>query len=118
MSDLNTPSPAAIRWMQRRAAKQKPSMRRTFMGLLGLLVGYPFFAVAGYWIIKLFSSNTFDHSVEASMTAVFAIGPLGAIIGLVAGMIIGGKKQALGGQKQALGGKKQALKTPSATKDI
>jgi hypothetical protein len=74
------------------------------MALLGLLVGYPFFGVAGYWIMELISSNTFAHSLEASMTAVFVIGPLGAIIGFVAGMILGGKKRA--------------LKTPSATKDI
>jgi hypothetical protein len=104
MSDLNTPSPAAIRWMQTRAPTRGPSMRRTFMALLGLLVGYPLFAVAGYWIIELFSAHAFDRSVEASMMAVFAIGPLGAIIGLVAGMILGGKQQA--------------LKTPPATKDI
>jgi hypothetical protein len=41
----------------------------------------------------LASGNTFDRSVEASMTAVFAIGPLGAVVGLVAGMIVGGMKR-------------------------
>ncbi len=65
-------------------------MRRTLAGLLGLVVGYPLFAFAGYWAIALFSSNGFDRSVEASMTAVFAIGPAGAVIGLVAGLILGG----------------------------
>jgi hypothetical protein len=69
-------------------------MRRTFAALLGLLIGYPLFAVAGYWAIALFSSNGFDRSVEASMTAVFAIGPAGAVIGLVAGLIFGGMKRA------------------------
>jgi len=44
-------------------------MRRFFAALLGLLIGYPVFAVAGYWAIGLFSQNHFDGSVEASMTA-------------------------------------------------
>jgi hypothetical protein len=69
-------------------------MRRTFAALLGLLIGYPLFAVAGYWAIALFSSNGFDRSVEASMTAVFAIGPAGAVAGLVAGLILGGMKRS------------------------
>ena len=68
-------------------------MRRTLMAILGLLIGYPAFAVAGYWLIQLFSGNTFDRSMEASMTAVFAIGPLGAVVGLVAGMIAGRPKK-------------------------
>jgi hypothetical protein len=68
-------------------------MRRTVMAVLGLLIGYPIFTFAGYWIIRLASGNTFDRSVEASMTAVFAIGPLGAVVGLVAGMIVGGMKR-------------------------
>ncbi len=68
-------------------------MRRTFAAVLGLLIGYPVFAFMGYWIIQLASGNTFDRSVEASMTAVFAVGPLGAIIGLVAGLIVGGLKR-------------------------
>jgi hypothetical protein len=38
-------------------------MRRVFGALLGLLVGYPIFAFAGYWAIALFSSNGFDRSV-------------------------------------------------------
>jgi hypothetical protein len=64
-------------------------MQRTLIAVLGLLIGYPVFAFVGYWMIQLFSGNTFDRSVEASMTAVFAIGPLGAVVGLVAGMILG-----------------------------
>jgi hypothetical protein len=68
-------------------------MRRTLMAILGLLIGYPIFAVAGYWFIQLFSGNTFDRSMEASMTAVFAIGPLGAVVGLVAGLVLAGLKR-------------------------
>jgi len=69
-------------------------MRRTFAALLGLLIGYPLFAFAGYWAIALFSHNGFDRSVEASMTAVFAIGPAGGVIGLVTGFILGGVKRS------------------------
>ena len=70
-------------------------MRRTLMAILGLLMGYPVFAFAGYWAIQLFSGNTFDRSLEASMTAVFAIGPLGAVIGLVAGLIVASRRRAI-----------------------
>jgi hypothetical protein len=68
-------------------------MRRIFAAVLGLLIGYPVFAFIGYWIIQLFSGNTFDRSMEADMTAVFAIGPLGAVVGLVAGLIVAGLKR-------------------------
>jgi hypothetical protein len=64
-------------------------MRRFLAALLGLLIGYPMFAFAGYWAIGLLSGNHFDGSVEASMTAAFVFGPAGAIIGLVAGAILG-----------------------------
>lgn len=68
-------------------------MRRTFAALLGLLIGFPLFAFAGYWAIALFSGNHFDRSLEASMTAVFGIGPVGAVIGLMAGVILGGPRR-------------------------
>jgi hypothetical protein len=64
-------------------------MRRFLAALLGVVIGYPVFAFAGYWAIELFSDNHFDRSVEASMTALFVIGPVGAIIGLVTGCILG-----------------------------
>jgi hypothetical protein len=66
-------------------------MRRFFATLLGLLIGYPLFAVAGYWAIGWFSHNHFDGSVEASATAAFVFGPAGALIGLIAGGIQGNK---------------------------
>jgi hypothetical protein len=68
-------------------------MRRLLAALLGMVVGYPLFAFAGYGAIALFSGNHFDGSVEASMTAAFVIGPIGAIIGLIAGALLGKKKQ-------------------------
>ena len=71
-------------------------MHRTFAALLGLLIGYPVLAFAGYWAIVFFSRNGFDRSVEASMTAVFAIVPVGAVVGLIAGLVWGGpRRQAI-----------------------
>ena len=69
-------------------------MRRFLGALLGFLLGYPIFAFLGYWAIVLLSSNQFDRSVEASMTAAFVVGPAGALTGLVAGVILGKKKRA------------------------
>ena len=68
-------------------------MRRFFAALLGVPIGYVCFAFTGYWVIEFLSDNKFDRSVEASMTAAFAIGPAGAIIGLVTGVILGGVKR-------------------------
>jgi hypothetical protein len=68
-------------------------MRRFFFALLGMLIGYPLFAVAGYGTIGLFSGNHFDGSVEASMTAAFVFGPLGAIVGIIAGAMLGRPKR-------------------------
>jgi hypothetical protein len=65
-------------------------MRRFFAALIGVPIGYLVFACAGYCAIGLFSNNAFDRSLEASMTAVFFIGPAGAIIGLITGLILGG----------------------------
>ena len=69
-------------------------MRRFLVGLLGLLAGYPAFAFAGYWGIELFSPNAHDRSLEASMTAAFVFGPGGAIVGLIAGLMLGGRRRA------------------------
>lgn len=71
-------------------------MRRFLAALLGLLIGYPVFAFAGYWVIALFSNNHFDGSVEARMTAAFVFGLAGALIGLIAGAILGKPKPAPG----------------------
>jgi hypothetical protein len=71
------------------AVASEDRMRRLLAALLGILIGYPVFAFAGYFAIGLFSNNHFDGSVEASMTAAFVFGPAGAMIGLVAGLILG-----------------------------
>lgn len=79
------------------ARAQRPaSLRRRLAALLGLLIGYPAFAIAGYWLFPLFSAGSFDRSMEAELVAVFAIGPLGAVVGLVVGMVVGARKPAPG----------------------
>lgn len=70
-------------------------MRRTLAALFGLIVGYPLFAFVGYWLIELLSGNRFDRSLEASMTSIFAVGPLGAVVGLATGLILGGPKRVV-----------------------
>ena len=68
-------------------------MRRFLVALLGVPIGYLVFAFAGYWAIELFSKNAFDRSLEASMIAVFVIGPGGAIVGFIAGLVVGGPRR-------------------------
>jgi hypothetical protein len=74
---------------------EKSPVRRIAFVLLGLIAGYLLFAFAGYWAIELFSGNMHDRSVEASMTSVFAIGPAGAIVGLIAGFIAGARRRGI-----------------------
>ena len=58
-------------------------MKRFFLVVLGAIAGYGAGAVAGYFAIVAFSSNTHDRSLEAAMTGAFLSGPLGALIGMV-----------------------------------
>ena len=60
-------------------------MKRLAIILCAAIVGFVLFAVGGAWMISLLSSNTHDLSVESAMTGFFAIGPIGAILGAVAG---------------------------------
>jgi hypothetical protein len=83
---------AAMSTAQARAPQRRATPRQTLAALLGLLIGYPLFASAGYWLFPLFSGHGSDRSMEAELAAVFAIGPLGAVVGLVVGMIVGGRK--------------------------
>lgn len=68
-------------------------MRRLLFSLLGLVAGYVVAAFVGYWAIAIFSTNGFDRSLEASMTSMFAIGPAGAVVGLILGVIFGGARR-------------------------
>jgi hypothetical protein len=66
-------------------------MRRLGFGVLWAIAGYLVFALAGYFLLQEFSSNAHDRSVEAAMTSVFAVGPLGAIVGFIVGFASAGR---------------------------
>lgn len=67
-------------------------MRRVGLGLLFALGGYFAAAAAGYFLIGAFSSNVHDRELEAAMTGAFVIGPLGAVLGFIVGLVRGGRK--------------------------
>ena len=69
-------------------------MRRFAIACVGALVAAVVCAFAGYWLVEMASSNTHDRSMEAAMTGIFVFGPLGAIAGFVAGLIIGRRPRA------------------------
>lgn len=60
-------------------------MRTLIFCLTGLIAGYVAGALLGAGAVELFSPNTHDKSVEMAMTGAFVTGPIGAVIGLVAG---------------------------------
>jgi len=66
-------------------------LRRIGFGLLFAFIGFMVAAIASYFLILEFSSNTHDRSVEAAMTSVFFFGPVGGFAGLVIGIIFGGR---------------------------
>ena len=69
-----------------------PVGKRLGIALLGAVGGYLVAAVAGYFLFDALSSNVHDRSVEAAMTSVFVLGPLGAIVAFVAVFIWAGRR--------------------------
>ncbi|MBG0799140.1 hypothetical protein IYX23_15825 [Methylocystis sp. L43] len=63
-------------------------MRRVIFAILGLLAGYAAGAILGGTLISLLSGNTHDKDLEIVMTSAFVTGPLGALIGLLAGLFV------------------------------
>ena len=55
-------------------------LKRIFISILYLMVGYVIFAFAGFLLINVFSDNQHDLSIEAIMTSAFVCGPVGAVI--------------------------------------
>jgi hypothetical protein len=45
-------------------------------------------------MIEFSSNNGFDRSVEAISVATIVIGPIGAVVGLIGGWILGGQNGA------------------------
>ncbi|MBI1906371.1 MAG: hypothetical protein HYS20_09090 [Rhodocyclales bacterium] len=69
-------------------------MRRFGFGLLFAVIGFIMAALVGYFLIGQFSPNQHDREIEAAMTSIFVLGPLGAVAGFIAGVIRGGRKPA------------------------
>jgi hypothetical protein len=66
-------------------------MKRAVIVLLYAVGGYLCSAVAGYFLVGWLSSNMHDRSVEAAMTGAFVLGPLGALVAIVVGVIRSGR---------------------------
>lgn len=64
-------------------------MKTVLYALAALLAGYFIGALIGGTLILLTSGNTHDKGMEVVMTAAFVTGPIGAIIGLIVGLIRG-----------------------------
>lgn len=62
-------------------------MLRLLRAILCMFLGFAIGAIGCALLISLFSANTHDKSVEMAMTAAFVGGPVGAIVGLVAGLM-------------------------------
>jgi hypothetical protein len=69
-------------------------LRRLVFGVLFAVAAFIAAAIVSYFLIQQLSSNVHDLSVEAAMTSVFFFGPIGALVGLVAGAIFGGRRPA------------------------
>ena len=68
-----------------------PDTKRLGLGLLWGILGYLIAAMVGYVLIEQFSSNVHDRSVEAAMTGIFVVGPIGAVTGFVVGAMRGSR---------------------------
>jgi hypothetical protein len=67
-------------------------MRRFGIGILCAIAGYVVAAFAGYFLILQFSAKMHDRSVEAAMTSALALGPAGAVIAFVIGVVWSGRR--------------------------
>jgi hypothetical protein len=57
------------------------------LGLAGLVGGYLVGAVGGGAVVNALSRNTHDRYHEAVTTGLFVLGPIGALVGLLAGCL-------------------------------
>ncbi len=80
------PKPALLSMAERRSP-----LRKVLVALAGLIAGYLVGAFGGGLLIDALSANTHDRSVEAAMTGAFVTGPLGALIGLAAALVLARK---------------------------
>lgn len=66
-------------------------MRRTAFALAFAIAGYVLGGVIGYLLVLAFSGNTHDLELEAAMTGASVTGPLLALVGVVFGLVRGGR---------------------------
>ncbi|MPR37223.1 hypothetical protein [Salmonirosea aquatica] len=62
-------------------------MKYVGIGFLIGLAGYILAAFLSYYLMGKFSSNGHDRSVEASMTSIFFLGPIGFILAFIGGYL-------------------------------
>ena len=62
-------------------------MKNFGIALLAGIVGYIVLAAISYYLIGKFSSNGHDRGVEASMTSIFVLGPIGFIGAFIIGYL-------------------------------
>ena len=63
-------------------------MRRFWLVVLGTLVGYALGALGGWGLVLALSPNTHDRAVEAAMSGAFVFGPIAAVNGAVAALVM------------------------------
>ncbi|MGQ0455643.1 MAG: hypothetical protein ACT4OU_01140 [Hyphomicrobium sp.] len=68
-------------------------MRTFLFVLIGLVAGYVLGALAWYFGVMTLSSNTHDRLLEAQMTAAFIGGPIGAVVGGIAGWLFARRRR-------------------------
>ncbi len=56
--------------------------------IAGIVAGYLIGAFGGGYLMELLSSNRHDRALEAAMTGAFVTGPIGAVIGGIAGAFV------------------------------
>jgi hypothetical protein len=62
-------------------------MRRLFFIAAYAIAGYVLGVIAGLVLVSSLSTNTHDRSVEAAMTAAFVVGPVGAFLAALFGLV-------------------------------
>jgi cation transporter-like permease len=67
---------------------------RILIIIAATIAGYLAGAFGGGWLVSVASSNTHDRSMEAAMTGAFVLGPLGAVIALIAAIVMTRKATA------------------------
>lgn len=78
--------------------------QRLALSLLGGVAAYVAGAFAGGWLVSVLSANSHDRGLEAAMTGAFVIGPLVAVAGFVATLLLQRRgRQIRGGRAPSRG---------------